>query len=108
MLESRIRKPDCTEAEETYGLGELKRRYELQRMSQLKENNSESKCFGHRRNPTEALHCKKEYDIDDPLTPKEQPTRSAFGSCRNIGICNEKQSKSKSKDHSPYLLTFHK
>lgn len=60
MIESRIRKIDCAEAEETYGLGELKKRYEEQKMSQLKES-SGFKGLGHKRNPTEAVHCKKEF-----------------------------------------------
>lgn len=37
MIESRVKATyNCNEAEETYGLGELKRKYEEQRLSQLK------------------------------------------------------------------------
>ena len=85
-----------------YGLVDIKRRYEESRHLPLQSKMSDPKRLGHKRNPTE-IPFTKEYYPKDPLTPRNNPARSVFGSAKNMPIDSERK---QSKD--PYHLKFSK
>ena len=85
-----------------YGLMDIKKRYEETKALGLNSKISTHSKIGHKRNPTDDPN-KKSYFHKDPLTPKNNPTKSAFGSYKNLPIEAEKHN---SKD--PYNIKFTK
>jgi hypothetical protein len=66
---SALRQPPNREAEENYGLDELRRKFEENQQFKMSGSTIISKhksSLGHKRNPTEALQRQSVYD---PLTP---------------------------------------
>lgn len=110
-LESRLREKWSSDAEENYGLGSLRRKYEEQRLSRVKQGEREESklALGHKRNPTETPYTKEQL-FDEPMTPKDG-CRSVFASTQNISPRSPRRvaKKSRRKEvevNEAYLLRF--